>query len=141
MPIVMHFRIIVGVYHPLTTGVDFEQDCPPYNIAARPRRPAPTRPAAPAAGALVGARPALLAEAVALAATLLAEPVSDAMTDEALEATEAATLLAEDRAELATDWAEERAEGLCVLADERRESTEDWMLAARELSEAETAEA
>ena len=111
----------------------------PYNMAARPRRPAPTMPTA--TGAFVGARPALLADAVALAATLLAEPVSDATMDETLEAAEAATLLAEDRAELATDCAEDRADGPCVLADERSEFNEDWTLASLELSEAETDEA
>lgn len=99
-----------------------------YSMAARPRRPAPTIPAAPTAGALVGARPALLAEAVALAATLLAEPVSDATTFETLLPTEAATLLADDMTELALLSAELKADAPAVLAEERREERLDSRL-------------
>jgi len=107
-----------------------------YSRAARPRRPAPTIPAAPTAW--VGAMPADDAEAVALAAMLLADPVSDATTLEALLPTEAATLLAEESAELATLSAELKADEPAVLALESKLAMLELTLASLELSDAET---
>jgi len=111
-----------------------------YSRAARPRRPAPTIPATPAA--FVGAAtPAELADAVALAAMLLAEPVSDATTLEALLPTEAATLLAEERAELATLSAELKADAPAVLALESKLEILAPTLESLDLSEEATEDA
>lgn len=78
---------------------------------------------------------------MALAAMLLAEPVSEATTLLALLLTEAATLLAEASAELATLSAELKAEGPLELALESRLLMLDSMLLILELSDAETEEA
>jgi len=78
---------------------------------------------------------------VALAAMLLAEPVSDATTLLALLPTEAATLLAEANTELATLSAELKAEEPFALALERRLLMLDSMLPILELSDAEMEEA
>lgn len=104
-----------------------------YNRAARPRRPAPTRPAAPTA--LVGAaKPALLAEAVADAAMLVAEPVAEATTLPALLPMEDMDEASEDMTELARLSAELKADEPAVLALDRRLLRLESMLEARELS-------
>jgi len=88
----------------------------------------------------VGAIPALLTEFVALAAMLLAEPVSEETTLAALLWSEARWLETEEVTEFALLCALLSWEAPAPLALERSEDMDDWTLAATELADDSTLE-